>query len=417
MIAFSHPTGNANVRAVVAALEASGKDYRFFTTLGFGQNDPWVSRFPGGLRKRLGQRTYPIPANRMERRPLLELVRLAARGPFRYLARHNTGPVCVDAVYRDLDAHVARTLRQRPSLAPLQGVYCYEDAALETFGAAKSFGAPCWYDLPIAYWETSRRLLAEEAERYPEWAATMVGTEDSEAKFSRKTREAELADVILCPSRFVRDSLPLKLRETRPCVVAEFGSPQVSLAEVRPPRRPNAPLRVLFAGGLSQRKGLADLFRAIQMIGRSDVELVVMGSPIVPLEFYRRQLLEFVYEPPRSHSQVLALMQTCDVFALPSIVEGRALVQQEALSCGLPLIVTPNAGGDDLIVEGETGFLVPVRNPAALAEKISWFADHRDELPEMRRAAMAKAAEYSWTHYAEKVFRALSLTPEPSLCV
>ena len=40
---------------------------------------------------------------------------------------------------------------------------------------------------------------------------------------------------------------------------------------------------------------------------------------------------------------------------LPSIVEGRALVQQEALSCGLPIIVTSNAGGEDLIDEGLTG--------------------------------------------------------------
>ena len=56
-------------------------------------------------------------------------------------------------------------------------------------------------------------------------------------------------------------------------------------------------------------------------------------------------------------------MRSCDLLVLPSIVEGRALVLQEAMACGLAMIATPNAGAEDLIVEGETGFLVPVGAP------------------------------------------------------
>jgi glycosyltransferase involved in cell wall biosynthesis len=162
-------------------------------------------------------------------------------------------------------------------------------------------------------------------------------------------------------------------------------------------------LRVLFAGSMTQRKGLADVFEAMRIRRRSDVELVVMGSPVAPLEFYRKEFPTFIYEPPRPHAQVLELMQSCDVLVLPSIVEGRALVQQEAMSCGLPLIVTPNAGGEDLIEEGRTGFLVPIRSAEKIAEKIAWFADHRELLPDMRQAAVAKASEYTWQRYGEKV--------------
>ena len=56
-------------------------------------------------------------------------------------------------------------------------------------------------------------------------------------------------------------------------------------------------------------------------------------------------------------------MKAHDALVLPSIVEGRALVQQEALACRLPIIVTPNAGGEDLVEEGITGHLVPIRSP------------------------------------------------------
>ena len=52
-------------------------------------------------------------------------------------------------------------------------------------------------------------------------------------------------------------------------------------------------------------------------------------------------------------------MQQHDALVLPSIVEGRALVQQEFLSCGLPIIVTPNSGGEDLVEEGKPDTLFP----------------------------------------------------------
>ena len=174
-----------------------------------------------------------------------------------------------------------------------------------------------------------------------------------------------------------------------------------------------ARLRVLFAGALTQRKGLADLFTAMRLVDSRDVELVVMGSLLQPLSWYRTQLSPFTYEAPRPHAEVMRLMQTCDVLVLPSIVEGRALVQQEAMACGLPVIATRNAGADDLIADGETGFLVPIRAPEALAEKISWCAANRATVSGMGIAAQDRAAKMTWRGYGEKVLAAIrALTGE-----
>ncbi|HEY0551328.1 MAG TPA: glycosyltransferase, partial [Verrucomicrobiae bacterium] len=203
------------------------------------------------------------------------------------------------------------------------------------------------------------------------------------------------------------DSLPTQARLNKTCVVAEFGSPQAAQFKNEKGRRDDGTLRVLFAGSLTQRKGLADLFAAMKLLKGWNVELVVMGAPVAPLEFYRHQFGGFRYEAPRPHNEVLELMCACDVFVLPSIVEGRALVQQEAMACGLPLIVTPNAGGEDLIDEARTGFLVPIRSPEILAGKIAWYADHREALPEMGAAARAKAAKYTWDAYGQKILRAV----------
>jgi glycosyltransferase involved in cell wall biosynthesis len=262
------------------------------------------------------------------------------------------------------------------------------------------------YDLPIAYWETAQRLLQEEAKRCPEWEPTLLGTRDSPEKLERKTRELELADFVICPSQFVLDSLPNAARASKHCLVAPFGSPNidVDLAQVS---RDSGPLRVLFAGAMTQRKGLADLFAAMKIVNSSEVEFVVAGSPLLPLEWYRKQFSDFTYEAPRPHGELLELMATCHLFVLPSIVEGRALVQQEAMACGLPLIATRNAGGDDLIVDGETGFLVPIRAPEALAEKISWCAANRSVISGMGIAAQKKAREFTWRGYGDMIVAAI----------
>jgi len=385
MITVSHPTGNQFVRALIDGLQKAGTLNAFFTTLA----------------TRSGRRHYNLPRTKIHTRPLRESLRLLSqRFGIPLLTTHETGWASTDAVYQDLDRMVARWIAKHPGT---NTVYAYEDGALETFRTAQRIGLKTCYELPIAYWETSRRLLQEEADRFPEWEPTLFSTRNSEEKFQHKTEELALADQVICPSQFVWESLPISARKK--CKVSEFGSPPLRPLQSRPM---NQRLRILFAGTLSQRKGLADLFAAMKLLNRSDIELVLMGSLAAPMNFYRNQFAGFVYEPPRPHPAVLDLMSTCDFLVLPSIVEGRALVQQEALSCGLPLLITAHTGGADLIEEEKTGFLVPIRAPEAIAEKITWFADHRPLLSKMRKASQEKAAEYSWEKYAEKILRGIN---------
>ncbi len=255
--------------------------------------------------------------------------------------------------------------------------------------------------------QTVQRLLHEEAQRLPAWRQTIQGLDDSPAKLERKVREIELADTIIVPSRFVLDSLPAPVRAAKRCVLAPFGAPSPGARADQSGRQGGGPLRVIFAGAMTQRKGLGDLFAAMHLLNRPDVELVVLGALNAPLSFYRSQYPGFVYEGTRPHADVLRLMRSCDVFVLPALVEGRALVQLEALASGLPLIVTAHTGGDDLVEEGRTGFTIPIRSPEAIAERIAWFADHRDALAEMRRHAIRKAAETSWLHYENRVLDAV----------
>jgi len=412
MILLAHPFGNANVRALLAALNDAGLLEKYFTTLGWSDKSPLLRVLPDSLTRALARRSYDLTADKIETRPIRELARLTAgKVGANSLTRHERGWASIDQVWRKLDRSAARYLCRNKRREGIAAVYAYEDCALHLFEAANDLRVRRIYDLPIAYWETARRLLTEEAERYPEWEPTLVATRDSAEKLSRKTRELELAELVVCPSNFVLDSLPATTRAAKPCIVAPFGSPLIDVAEEKKERL-SGPLRVLFAGALTQRKGLADLFAAMKLIGSREVELVVMGSTLRPLRWYQEQCA-FTYARPRPHADVLRLMRSCDLLVLPSIVEGRALVQQEAMACGLPLIATGNAGADDLITDGETGFLVPIRSPESIAERISWCVSNRGSMSGMGIAAQRRAAEFTWRGYDEKVLAAIrTLTGE-----
>ena len=405
MVLLAHPFGNANVRAVLDALNRAGLLARFVTTVGWSEESypALAAKIRGKIR-----RNYALPADKLDIHPLRESVRLLA-GALRAkgLIRHESGWASIDQVWQNLDRETARHLRRGDYGMKVEAVYAYEDCAEQSFLAARDAGLKRVYDLPIAYWETAQRLLREEAQRYPDWEPTLGGTLDSKEKLSRKTREIELAELVVCPSQFVLESLPAKIRAEKKCLFAPFGSPVIDFdgKESRPDS--GSPLRILFAGALTQRKGLADLFAAMKLLGSNEVELVVMGSLLRPLSWYRDQFPSFTYERPRSHDGVLRLMQSCDVFVLPSIVEGRALVQQEAMASGLPLIATRNAGADDLIEEGVTGFLVPIRSPEAIAEKINWCLANRSHLSGMGIAARQRASELTWGAYGDTIVGAI----------
>jgi glycosyltransferase involved in cell wall biosynthesis len=410
---MSHPTGNANVRAIISALMCSDMLVEFNTTIAVNPKARWLDFVPGKIKEQLLRRQFPLAKDLLRIHPLLEMARMILpKFGLDGFIQNERSWASIDSVYKTLDKDVATRLQAMSARDQITAVYGYEDGSLETFRAAKNLGLTCIYDLPIAYWETGRKLMQEEAERLPAWAPTLGGgIKDSAEKLDRKTQELELADIVIAPGAFVVNSIPNWARGKH-AVTSPFGSPVSGLHQNSRSGISKSPkLRVLFAGSMSQRKGLADLFAAMKLLNSTQIELYVMGSAIVPMEFYKSQLPAFHYFPNRPHHQVLELMRSCDVFCLPSIVEGRALVMQEAMSQGLPLIITANTGGEDLIKEGSTGFLVPIRSAEAIAAKLTWLLENKTQVAEMGRQAQIHAENYTWDAYGANIVSSLSMYP------
>ena len=199
------------------------------------------------------------------------------------------------------------------------------------------------------------------------------------------------------------ESIPPEIRNRVPCQISPFGSPRNSLIPTNKERKQDRLLKILFVGSMSQRKGLADIFEAMKLLKKDPVKLSILGQPSMPMEFYRKQCSDFKYYPPCTHTKVREIMLQHDALILPSIVEGRALVQQEALSCGLPIIVTKNAGAEELIDEGITGYLIPIRCPEKIAEKVLSFLNNKQSRMDIAHECIKKAQSYTWSGYAQKI--------------
>lgn len=405
---ISHPTLNANSKNLVTGLLNNKLLYKLFTS---------IAIFPDQVLYKLG--TIP-KLNDLSRRNLdktwqpytrsksfFEFGRLlASKLQLRYLIRHEKGFFCIDKVYENHEKWVANNLA-RAKKKGLSGVYGYEDGALTTFTKAKKLGLYCIYDLPIGYWKSARLLLEKEFEINPDWSGTLTGFNDSSDKLNKKDRELALADVIFVASSFTKKTLKEYSGNLPEIKVIPYGFPPANNQKEYKPLV-NRKLKVLFVGGLSQRKGISYLFEAVKGL-EDKVELTIVGQKAVAnCKALNLALEKHTWIPSLSHNQVLACMREHDVFVFPSLFEGFGLVITEAMSQGVPVITTERTAGPDLIGDGADGWIVPAGSSAAIKEVFTAIFENPGILQQFGLAAQNKAQSRPWSVYGQEMAEALS---------
>ena len=165
-------------------------------------------------------------------------------------------------------------------------------------------------------------------------------------------------------------------------------------------------MKVLFVGRVQLMKGVQYLLRAARKLG-DFIEVRVVGSiscNVEKLMAAKPANVEIIGPVP--HVDVFQHFRWADVFCLPSLCEGSATVTYEALASGLPVICTPNTGS--VVRNGVDGFIVPIRDSDAIAEKLELLARDRGLLAEMSHNARERAREYDWPHYGKHLVGAIS---------
>jgi len=95
-------------------------------------------------------------------------------------------------------------------------------------------------------------------------------------------------------------------------------------------------------------------------------------------------------------------MRRCHVHVYPTLLDGFGRNIIEAMASGLPVITTPNCCGPDLIEDGVTGFIVPIRDIDAICDRLAWLDDHPQEAIEMGERARARVVSLTEPDYRRR---------------
>ena len=163
-------------------------------------------------------------------------------------------------------------------------------------------------------------------------------------------------------------------------------------------------IKLIFVGQISLYKGLHHLLSVISQMDLSKVELTLVG-PIVDYGLYMKysNCNHIHFEGFVSFNRLQEYYRNADVFVFPTLGEGFGLVVLEALSCGLPVLCSQNAGGNDCIKDGYNGFVYNPLNEEELRCKINWFVENRCQLQQMGFNAQKSVKNYTWDRYYNSV--------------
>lgn len=252
---------------------------------------------------------------------------------------------------------------------------------------------------PIGHNRVALRIFEEERNLHPEFADSITFGDSDAAYLSRLDEEIQLADRITVPSAFVKKTMTDEQVDPQKMRVIPYGSfipARQTLMD-----RTDQELRLIFVGQLSQRKGIKYLLDAVRFLKKQKIPVYftligrIYGSGGW-FSAYREYIDE--YHPALSREQLSVHYSRSDLFILPSLFEGSALVLYEALAHGVACMVTPNAGMD-AVVDGVNGLVIPIRDSDAIVQGVTKMYRHPDLLHEYRENALHSARQAGWENY------------------
>lgn len=215
-------------------------------------------------------------------------------------------------------------------------------------------------------------------------------------------KSIELADLLIVPSEFVKQTLEMagfgdKSMEIVPFGVErakDFSKKQISVKLNRDK------IKFIFAGNVNYRKGINFLLEAWNKLNLKNAELLLCGRVYKSIKNeirkYKNRNVKFL-----GFVDVDKYFKESHIFVFPTLLEGSAKAVYEAMSYGLPAITTFNAGS--IVEDGHSGFITPIGDSDVLAEKMSYFYQRPEKIVEMGKNAFEKVENYSWEKYGEKI--------------
>lgn len=291
------------------------------------------------------------------------------------------------------DRHAAATLTDQSSIFVGWSAGC-----LNAIRRAKELGITTVVERGSSHMLTHLELLRDEYDRNG-----IKFIEHHPIITRKELTEYDEADYISVPSLFVkRTFLDRGVPEQR-LLHNPYG---VDLSHFYPVTKQDSIFRVIYCGALSIRKGIGYLLKAFSELRLPKAELWLIGGRQSETEalLKRYESPAIKHLGPFREFELHKYYSQGSVFCMPSIEEGLAMVQPQAMACGLPLICTANTGGEDIMEDGKEGFIVPIRDVEALKEKLLFLYQNQDVCKAMGLAARLKTQKnFTWSEYGERM--------------
>lgn len=287
------------------------------------------------------------------------------------------------------------TLRRIP---PCDAFIAISGAGLKTGQMVQQRGGKFICDRGSSHQRYQEQLVSSE---YRRWGVDLPVSDIRDTL--REEQIYEIADAITVPSRFAARSFLESGVPAEKLHVIPYGVRLERFSRTGEP--PTDRFQVLFAGSVGLRKGVPYLLEAFATLRHPAKRLRIAGAihPDIKgvLDRLPRENVEFL--GPVKQDRMAELMSTSHVMVLPSIEEGLALVQGQALACGCPVLCSTNTGGEDLFTDSVEGFIVPIRDIPALAERMQQIADDPALQSRMSEAALRRVQSLGgWEEYGDQ---------------
>ncbi|HZT91494.1 MAG TPA: glycosyltransferase family 4 protein [Gaiellaceae bacterium] len=292
------------------------------------------------------------------------------------------------------DRIVARYLT-RASWKP-NVVHAWPGASVRTLEAARELGIASVLERPNAHTRFAYRVVAEECERIGVPLPRKHEHAFNAELLAREESEYELADFILCPSEFVRQTF-VDAGVPAAKLIRHFYGYDERVFFPAPERRANPQFTALFVGVAAVRKGLHFALEAwLRSPARESGKLRIAGEILPAYAERLRGMLSHPSVEVLGHSTAVPeLMRDADVFVLPSIEEGFGLVCTEAMASGaVPLV---SAACTDLCQHNVNALVHEVGNVQQLTEHLTAVYEDRSLLERLRAGGLETAPSITWS--------------------
>jgi alpha-maltose-1-phosphate synthase len=313
---------------------------------------------------------------------------------------------------REFDRSLARNLvRERPDTALV-----FSDVGSEyALPACREHGITTVLSMVHGDVREERLVLECEADAAPDFFPIYLGDgpidrDELDWLHRRRLLDIALADRILVPSEHIAGELERHGTPADRIDVIPYAADTRRFVP-DPAKRHGPSCTFLFAGGITQRKGIKYVLEAWRRVRRPGWRLQLLGAlpaQAGPLTPYLGEV-EVLGRVP--HGEVPARMAAADVFVFPSLFEGSAVVTYEALACGLPCIVTAEAGS--VVRDEREGRIVPARDLDALAAAMEELGTNAGLREHLAAAARARAETFDWPRYHAAVLEAIAKAVGP----